>query len=133
MAANLAVTFSGQVLLNGLRVPARIGCEESERLHQQILEIDISMDLLNPEKAGDTLDLDDTVCYLTVRNRVVEIVQSREWALVEQLAKEVLKVLLLEQPHIVQATIFIKKRILEDCKWAGFSLSIKRPISGGVD
>lgn len=128
----MAVTFSGQVLLNGLEVFARIGCEESERFQQQMLEIDLSMDLQCPEKAGDTLDLDDTVCYLTVRNRVVEMVQSREWVLVEQLAKEVLKVLLLEQPRIVQATICVKKRVLEDCKWAGFSLSIKRSVSGGV-
>lgn len=117
-----SITKDTCVKLKGLKIQAHIGCSEEEREERQNLEIDLVLLVPSAGVAASSLNLDDTVSYLTVRNLVTKLVISRSWVLVEELAASVMQMLFMEFPQLEQIDIEVKKFVFADCAWAGVSM-----------
>lgn len=97
----------------------KIGCSKEERQQKQKISLNISLEV-NGEKAARTKDLKDSVCYLTVSNRVREEIERKEWVLLEELAYETSKTCLKEFPLINSAQIEVKKYVIEFTEYTSF-------------
>lgn len=82
-----------RILVDDLRVLAVIGALEHERLAQQPLRVDIAL-TVDLADAGRTDDLDDTVHYGLVAERVVEMAEEHAFVLLERFAAEVASIAL---------------------------------------
>jgi len=77
--------MSDCIFIEELRVPASIGVYEWEKLVQQELIIDCSLEL-SLSAAGASDQLDDTVSYADVAQAYMELIQSQHHDLLEHLA-----------------------------------------------
>ncbi|HLV00821.1 MAG TPA: dihydroneopterin aldolase [Acidobacteriota bacterium] len=75
------------ILIEGLQCQAYIGTTEDERKAPQPLSIDMEL-FLDLKAAGSSDDLEDTVDYLALAQRVREIVLESRFSLLERLAEE---------------------------------------------
>jgi dihydroneopterin aldolase len=77
-----------RLLLNGLRVRARVGCKDTERAHSQMLKVDLRIDYdMREAIAGD--DVARAVDYKNVATCIRERLGSQEWKLLETLTHDV--------------------------------------------
>lgn len=81
------------VFIEGLAIDALIGIYDWERRVRQTLVFDIEMEFDNRVPAA-TDAIDDTLNYKAVSTRVVEIVATSSYGLVESLAEHVARVIL---------------------------------------
>lgn len=77
--------MTDHVVINGLRVPARIGVTEEERAEPQMLvvNVDVQSDLT---AAGESDDLGDTIDYDALVRRIAQVVRATEVRLLERMA-----------------------------------------------
>ncbi len=77
-----------RIAIEGLRVATRVGVSEEERSVPQIVTIDvfITADL---RSAGERDDLEETIDYAAVVDRIVQVVASSEARLLENLADRI--------------------------------------------
>jgi dihydroneopterin aldolase len=83
------------IFLGGLEATTIIGIFDWERETKQTLVFDIEM-AFDIKKAAETDDIQYTLDYKTVSERVVSFVEQSEFYLVEKLTEEVANVLLTE-------------------------------------
>jgi dihydroneopterin aldolase len=83
------------IYLRDLRVDAKIGVWEWERLVLQTLVIDLDF-ALDIGVASSTDDLKDTVDYKAISDRIMEFVSSSEFNLLEALGENLCKILMEE-------------------------------------
>jgi FolB domain-containing protein len=96
-----------KVFVKNLVLPCKVGFFEEERKEKQnvIIDIEIFCDL---SKAGATDDLDKTISYSEVQEKVTDIVVNGEFKLLESLA-ETIAALILKSPAADTVTVTIKK------------------------
>ena len=75
--------------LQNMQIFVSLGCSEEERAHRQLIEIDL--ELLFPKKfnASDTDNLNETICYSTLRNKIQAFCDDISCNLIEYLAKQI--------------------------------------------
>ncbi|HUN29132.1 MAG TPA: dihydroneopterin aldolase [Alphaproteobacteria bacterium] len=101
-----------RIVLRGIVAHGRHGAYPKERELSQPFQVDLELHLdLSAAAASD--DLSDTIDYAGVQRRIVEIVQSRSYALLERLAAAILDEVAVDQ-RIVRADISIAKPGLLD-------------------
>jgi len=104
------------IFLGGLQIETIIGIYDWERETKQtvILDIEMAHDI---KKAAATDDIEDTLDYKSVSQRVISFVEESEFFLVERLAEE------------------INQMIREEFKvpWVKLTLNKKGAISGASD
>jgi dihydroneopterin aldolase len=83
------------IFLGGLEATTIIGIFDWERETKQTLVFDIEM-AFDIKKAAETDDIQYTLDYKTVSERIVSFVEQSEFYLVEKLIEEVANVLLTE-------------------------------------
>ncbi|MCF8006551.1 MAG: dihydroneopterin aldolase [Methylovulum sp.] len=83
------------IFLNGLCIDTIIGIYEWERSTKQTLIFDIAM-AFDINKASQTDDLQYTLDYKKVSDRVTEFVQNTQYYLIERLISEVAELILTE-------------------------------------
>jgi dihydroneopterin aldolase len=83
------------IFLGNLEASATIGIYDWERKIKQIIVLDIEM-AFDIKKAAETDDIQYTLDYKTVSERVVSFVEQSEYFLVEKLVEEVANILLTE-------------------------------------
>lgn len=100
------------ISLTGVRAHGRHGANPGERDAEQPfdLEIHVEMDLTD---ASFSDDLGDTLNYAELHERVVGIVQSTSFELLERLAAEILNAVF-RDPRAVRAEVCIAKPQLLD-------------------
>jgi 7,8-dihydroneopterin aldolase/epimerase/oxygenase len=100
------------ISLTGVRAHGRHGANPGERDAEQPfdLEIHVEMDLTD---ASFSDDLGDTLNYAELHERVVGIVQSTSFELLERLAAEILNAVF-HDPRAVRAEVCIAKPQLLD-------------------
>ncbi len=83
------------IFLGGLEATTIIGIFDWERKTKQTLVLDIEM-AFDIKKAAETDDIQYTLDYKTISERIVSFVEQREFYLVEKLTEEIAHVLLTE-------------------------------------
>jgi dihydroneopterin aldolase/2-amino-4-hydroxy-6-hydroxymethyldihydropteridine diphosphokinase len=97
-----------RICLSGLRLDALIGVLPEERLATQPVLIDLVLYQL-PSPATQTDCLDHTVSYAAVYERVRDLTIASRFSLVERLAGELAKVLLVEFPRLLAVAVSVFK------------------------
>lgn len=110
----------GEIHIEGLRVPTRVGVPDEERATAQDVAICVTM---VPERAmvglGDTIG--KTVDYFAVSERVAAIASEGERKLIETLAEDVAEVLLREFA-LESVIVEVRKFILENADYVAVKL-----------
>ena len=99
------------IFIEGMRVAARIGVTAEERGTPQALRFDLEL-RCDLRRAGESDDLNDTIDYGAVYQQVVNVVESRPCALLENLAARVAAALLAEFPTCAHVRVRIGKPAL---------------------
>lgn len=75
-----------RISIDNLRLKCRVGITNEERREPQEIVVDTSL-TVNLERAGGSDDLNDTVDYMEIMQRVSQFVSNREFKLLESLAE----------------------------------------------
>jgi dihydroneopterin aldolase len=81
-------TFS-KLIIADLRLWVHLGCGEEEKLHPQMVSIDIEVIFKNPPKAVTTDYLEDTICYAQLVQKVKEVCAGGRFNLIERLVGDI--------------------------------------------
>jgi dihydroneopterin aldolase len=93
------------IFLGGLEIETLIGIYDWERKKKQTVVLDLEM-AFDIKKSAQTDDINHTLDYKAVTERVVSFVEKSEFFLVEKLIEEIANVLLTEFPtHWVKITL----------------------------
>jgi dihydroneopterin aldolase len=102
------------IKLTNIRAMGKHGVNPGERDTEQVFHIEIEFHL-NLRKPQATDHLIDTVDYALLHGKIVEIVKSTSYSLLERLAAEIIN-LIFTDSRIVQAQVSISKPdILNGC------------------
>jgi dihydroneopterin aldolase len=101
-----------RIVLHDVLVQGRHGAYAQERESPQTLRVDLVLQL-SLARAAESDDLADTIDYADVHRRIVEIVQTHSYALLERLAAVILDEVAADK-RIVCADISIAKPGLLD-------------------
>ena len=96
-----------RITLHGIRALGRHGANPEERETLQPFEVDLAVDF-DSTRAQASDDIEDTVDYALLHARVVEVVSTTSFALLERLAKAVLDAVFADT-RIVCAEVAIAK------------------------
>ncbi len=102
----MAVEYD-KILIRDLALRCIIGIFEEERREKQdiIINIIIHADL---KKACESDDINDSVDYKKIKKKIIELVESSEFYLIEKLAGEIVKICLLD-PKVMKVEVTIDK------------------------
>ena len=115
------------VLIDGLKLPVRIGCEPGERTLPQILELNLSISVAG-SKCLNSGNPNDTVCYRTVCEELKELANKNEWPLLEQLAEDATKLIFERFVAAIQVELEIRKFVIPNTEWVGIKISRHREV-----
>lgn len=107
--------MSDQILIRGLRVTTRIGVPREERATPQSLRVHLVMDVADFPKRDD---IDGTVDYKAVADRVRFLAGKGERQLIETLAQEIAETVLTDFP-VQKVRVELEKFILPETDWVG--------------
>lgn len=112
------------ILVKGLVVPLFIGVPDEERASQQVIKIHLE---LVPENGFSGLndDIERTVNYYEVSQRVRQLAADRPRKLIETLAEEIAEMILSEFA-VVEVVLEIEKFILPDTDFVGLRMKRSR-------
>ena len=96
-----------KIHIRDLTVRCIVGTEPKERIASQNVVLNITLDCDLSRAAGSD-DIDDTVNYRTIKDRIVEHVEKSTHLLIERLASEVAD-LCLEDGNVVSVTVIAEK------------------------
>ena len=96
-----------RIFIKDLALRCIVGIRDDERREKQdvIINIALSVDLNKP---GRTDNFDDTVDYSNLKKRVLDMVESSQFFLIEALAQAIAD-LCLENPMVEQAQVTVEK------------------------
>lgn len=113
------------ITLGGVRAYGRHGANPGERDAEQPFEVEIRIEI-DLRDAAFSDDLGDTLDYGELHGRVVSIVQSTSFVLLERLAAEILTAIF-RDPRAVRAEVYIAKPQLLDGATPGVRLCRENP------
>ena len=96
-----------RIRIKDLLLRCIVGINPDERANKQDVVIDLTLfsDLSNACRSDD---IDDTVNYKTIKNRVIELVESSSFFLVEKLAEEIAQACL-ASPRVQAVAVAVDK------------------------
>lgn len=113
------------IRLQRIRAYGRLGADPGERERRQPIEIDVTAEIdLRGAAASD--DLADTLDYAALRNRLVRIVATTSYALLERLASDLLEAVFLDA-RVSAATITLSKPEVLDGATPSITLKRRNP------
>ncbi|MFT4694728.1 MAG: dihydroneopterin aldolase [Francisella sp.] len=77
------------LFLQNMQIFVSLGCSEEERANRQLIEIDLELLFPKNFNASDTDDLNETICYYTLRNKIQAFCDDISCNLIEYLAKQI--------------------------------------------
>jgi FolB domain-containing protein len=96
-----------QIEIKDLLLRSIIGINDEERRNRQDVLINITM-FADTRAAGVSDDIDDAVNYRTITKRVIQLVESSQFYLVEKMAAEIADICL-EDPRVERAQVSVEK------------------------
>jgi dihydroneopterin aldolase len=114
--------MTDQIIIEAMKYDAFIGIHESEKQKKQPITIDIKLNY-NLKKAGTTDQYSDTICYSAVYQKVVDVINQKQYQLVEHLAETICHHILSDFP-ITQITIkILKTAAIKNCSGVGVEIT----------
>lgn len=77
------------LFLQNLQIFVSLGCSQQEQANKQAIELDLELLLPKNFKASDSDNLNETVCYYTLRNKIQAFCDTTSYNLIEYLAKQI--------------------------------------------
>ena len=77
------------LLLNGLEIYINLGCSDEERSQKQLVMLDLELLFDDTFTASDTDNLEQTICYYTLRKHIQKFCDDISCNLIEYLAKQI--------------------------------------------
>jgi dihydroneopterin aldolase len=108
MAANLRLSDTDEILLEGMRFYAYHGVNPEERALGQRFTVDVAL-AVDLRRAGRSDDLADTVSYSGVYKLVRRIVEGEPRNLIEAVAEEIATTILAEFAPVRRVTVTVRK------------------------
>ena len=99
--------MNSTLILEGIEISGHCGLTQDERSHVQPIRIDLELDCANSQ-AGETDNIQHTIDYAQVINRLLEIGTRNQFYLVESLAEHIIRTLFDEFP-ILGLKIWVRK------------------------
>ena len=107
MSSPWLATGSDRIEIRGIRAWGRHGANIGEQDIPQRFDLDVTLHVeIGPARQSD--ELADTIDYAALHARIVEIVTTRRYALIERLGQEILTELLAD-PRVSAAEVRIAK------------------------
>ena len=95
------------IRIKNLRLRTIIGVKHWERRKTQDVIINVEMEF-DGSKVAESDNINDTINYKTIKNRIVEEVEKSRFYLLDRLASHVLKVVM-EDEKVQRATVEVDK------------------------
>lgn len=102
-----SVSSLDRIHIKDLLLRCIVGINPDERQNKQDVVINLTL-FADLAKACTSDDIDDTVNYKTIKNRVVDLVESSSYFLVEKLAEEIARACL-AGPHVQAVAVAVDK------------------------
>ncbi|HUT21769.1 MAG TPA: dihydroneopterin aldolase [Anaerolineae bacterium] len=99
--------MTDQIQIKDLLLRTIIGINEEERRNQQDVLINITL-FANTRAAGASDDVEDAVNYRTITKRVIAMVESSRFFLVEKMAAEIASICL-DDPRVERVRVRVEK------------------------
>ena len=115
------------IRLRRVRAYGRIGADPDERKQRQPIEIDLSAEI-DLRAAARSDDLTETLDYAALRDRLVRIVSTTSYALLERLASDLLDAVFLDR-RVTSASITLSKPAILDGATPCVTLERRNPQS----
>jgi FolB domain-containing protein len=96
-----------QIHIKDLHLRTIIGINEEERRNRQDVLINLVLDV-DTRLAGESDDIDRAVNYRTITKRIIQLVESSQFYLVEKMAAEIASICL-EDPRVEAARVSVEK------------------------
>ena len=96
-----------QIHIKDLHLRTIIGINEEERRNRQDVLINLVMDV-DMRRAGESDDIDDAVNYRTITKRIIQLVETSQFYLVEKMAAEIAAICL-DDPRVERARVTVEK------------------------
>ena len=96
-----------QIHIKDLHLRTIVGINQEERRNRQDVLINIVMDA-DSSQAGESDDIDDAVNYRTITKRIIQLVESSQFYLVEKMAAEIAAICL-DDPRVERARVTVEK------------------------
>lgn len=108
------------IVIKGLQVPLFIGVPVEERAQQQVIRVHLE---LVPSRGFEGLgdEIENTVNYYNVAQRVKAVAAERPRRLIETLADELVTMVLIEFT-VDEVCLEIEKFIMPDTDWVGLKM-----------
>lgn len=119
----MSKTFS--LIISDLRIWVHLGCAEEERVHPQLVSINIELEFKNMPLALDTDNINDTICYLEISKSIQELCKSKHFNLIEHMSMKI--------HETVSKTLHSNKGLISSIKVSLHKVSPPVPgLHGGV-
>ena len=77
------------LFLNELEIYVSLGCSEEKRAHKQMIKLDIELQFDQNYSTSDTDNLEETICFYTLKNNIQHFCNNISCNLIEYLAKQI--------------------------------------------
>jgi dihydroneopterin aldolase len=100
----------GLLTIRGLELKVNLGWRDKELLEPQAIMLDVDIYLPEPPKACQTDDLQDSVCYAELINKIRQRLGNNKYRLIERLATEIFDVIAPEMPETARLRVQVTKK-----------------------
>lgn len=80
------------LMVRGLRLMVHLGCGAEERRNPQPVDLDLALKFTRPPSGCESDELEDTVCYGELSERLAAYCEGKQFKLVESLAAQLFRV-----------------------------------------
>ncbi|MFK5924167.1 MAG: dihydroneopterin aldolase [Verrucomicrobiota bacterium] len=111
-----------QIEIKGLRIQSRVGVPDEERENAQDLQVDL---VIHPQESLQALadDIDATIDYYQVSQRIHQVAQTGSRRLIETLAEEIAQAAL-KFERVARVEVEVKKFILTDTDYVSVKICV---------
>lgn len=85
----MVLTMQQSLFLKNLQIYVNLGCSDEERNNKQLIHLNLELLFSENFTASNTDDLEQTICYYTLRNKVQDFCDNISCNLIEYLAKQI--------------------------------------------
>lgn len=96
------------IILSDASVHALVGCYPEERIHGQNLIITARI-YLDLQPAGETDDLEHSICYVSIYDLIKAVAKARQYMLIESLAESICTAILDRWRQVTAISLHITK------------------------
>lgn len=115
-----------KIIIKGANYSCHLGVNDEERKEKQIIILDINI-FCETKKSGNSDDLNDTIDYYLINDRLKNFFGQRSFFLIERVAEEVARLILDNYPAETVKVTVKKPRALKNANYGCVSIIRRKP------